>query len=190
MGEGRPDLAEVQALAERLVAPLGDRWLHLQAVGARAAVLSPAVAEADREVLIMAGWLHDIGYSTAIGHTRFHPLDGAVYLSKLEYPRRLVCLVAHHSGARYEAHERGLSEELAAFELEDSPVMDALITADMTTGPQGQRLSFGDRLTEILSRYGPGSVVNRAMTAASPALGDAVDRTAARLADIDLASVL
>jgi len=50
-------------------------------------------------------------------------LDGAVYLSKLEYPRRLVCLVAHHSGARYEAHERGLSEELAAFELEDSPVM-------------------------------------------------------------------
>jgi hypothetical protein len=79
---------------------------------------------------------------------------------------------------------------LAAFELEDSPVMDALITADLTTGPRGQRLSFGDRLGEILERYGPGSLVNRAMTAASPALGDAVDRTAKRLADVDLASVL
>jgi len=42
------------------------------------------------EVLIMAGWLHDIGYSTAIGHTRFHPLDGAVYLSS--WNTRAVCV--------------------------------------------------------------------------------------------------
>jgi hypothetical protein len=33
---------------------------------------------------------------------------------------RLACLVAHHSGARLEAEERGLVEELAAFPVEDA----------------------------------------------------------------------
>jgi hypothetical protein len=46
-------------------------------------------------------------------------------------------LVAHHSGATFEAEERGYAAELGAFEQEHSPVMDALIYSDMTTGPAG-----------------------------------------------------
>lgn len=62
-----------------------------------------------------AAWLHDIGYTPELATTQFHPLDGARYLRD----DRVVNLVAHHSGARYEAAERGLEAELSAFPLED-----------------------------------------------------------------------
>jgi hypothetical protein len=92
--------------------------------------------------LIAAGWLHDIGYAPALATTGASSLDGARHLEALGADRRLCCLVAHHSGATFEAEERGFTTELAAFEQEDSPVMDALIYADMTTGPTGQRVAF------------------------------------------------
>ncbi|MFE0171713.1 hypothetical protein ACFWZ2_05300 [Streptomyces sp. NPDC059002] len=49
-------------------------------------------------------------------------------------PSRLVQLVAHHSGAAYEAEQRGLSPQLAAYDREDSPLLDALSYADMKEG--------------------------------------------------------
>lgn len=182
-------LEDAKALARRLDSPLGDRWKHVRAVGARATVLARAVPDEDRELLVMAGWLHDIGYAPEIARTGFHSLDGAVHLRELEYPERLVCLVAHHTGARFEAAERGLSAELAAFGLEDSPTMDALVCADLTTGPQGQPLSFDERMAEILRRYDADSPVHRAITAARESLAGSVDRTWRRLADVGLGSV-
>ncbi|WP_406257165.1 hypothetical protein [Streptomyces nigra] len=59
----------------------------------------------------------------------------------------------------YEAEQRGLSAELAVYEREDSPVLDALIFADMTTGRAGQSFDFDTRIDEILVRYEPGSEV-------------------------------
>jgi hypothetical protein len=67
----------------------------------------------------------------------FHPVDGAYYL-RAHGKERLACLVAHHSGACIEAEERDLVNELAAFPVEDGPVMDAHTIVDMTTGPAGQ----------------------------------------------------
>ncbi len=67
----------------------------------------------DRDLLVAAAWLHDIGYAPPIGHLRFHPVDGARFLEAQEAPERLCALVAHHSCARYEAEERGLTAELA-----------------------------------------------------------------------------
>jgi hypothetical protein len=81
----------------------------------------------------------------------------------------------------YEAEQRGLSAELAVYEREDSPVLDALIFADMTTGPAGQRFGFDQRMGEILVRYEPGSEVHNAITKARPYLGGAVERTLTRL---------
>src|SRR6266516_1301855 len=96
----------------------------------------------DADLLEAAAWLHDIGYAPELVVTGFHPLDGARHLERAGFPGRLVALVAHHSGARFEAAERGLLRELQAWPLEDSPVMDALVAADLTTGPLGQRFSF------------------------------------------------
>ncbi|WP_328860590.1 phosphohydrolase [Streptomyces sp. NBC_00306] len=69
------------------------------------------------------------------------------------------------------------------YEREDSPVLDALIFADMTTGPAGERFDFGRRIDEILVRYEPGSEVHTAISKTRPYLEGAVDRTLARLDD-------
>lgn len=92
-------------------------------------------------------------------------------------------LVAHHSGAVYEAEQRGLTAELAVYEREDSPLSDALICADMTTGPAGQSFEFDQRIDEILERYEPGSEVHSAISKARPYLAAAVERTFTRLVD-------
>jgi hypothetical protein len=83
----------------------------------------------------------------------------------------------------YEAEQRGLSDELAVYEREDSPVLDALIYAGMTTGPAGQSSDFDRRIDEVLERYEPGSEVHNAISKARPYLGAAVERTRARLGD-------
>ncbi|WP_330304656.1 MULTISPECIES: HD domain-containing protein [unclassified Streptomyces] len=170
-------------LAESLLPPLGNRWLHTQAVAARAREASAAVPAQERDLLVAAAWLHDLGYAPELRDTGFHPLDGARYLERLGAPDRLVRLVAHHSGAVYEAEQRGLSTELEAYEREDSPLLDALIYADMTTGPAGQAFDFDRRIDEILVRYEPGSAVHNAISKARPYLGAAVERTRARIDD-------
>ncbi|MFF1731268.1 HDIG domain-containing metalloprotein [Streptomyces sp. NPDC058247] len=169
-------------LAESLLPPLGNRWLHTQAVAARAQEAAPAVSKEDRDLLVAAAWLHDIGYAPEVRVTGFHPLDGARHLESLGAPARLVRLVAHHSGAAYEAEQRELSAELAVYEREDAPVLDALIFADMTTGPAGQSFDFDTRIDEILVRYEPGNEVHNAISNARPYLGAAVQRTQRRVA--------
>ncbi|WP_093147178.1 HD domain-containing protein [Saccharopolyspora antimicrobica] len=176
------DSSAAAALAENLVKPLGRRWEHVQAVAARAHELRRAVAPEDEDTLIAAAWLHDLGYAPEIGHTRFHPLDGARYLRDQHWPEVIVNLVAHHSGARYEAAERGLSDELAEFPFQDSPLLDALVTADLTTGPAGERFTYDERMDEILSRYQPDDPVHRTWTKARPVIGEAIARAERRLA--------
>ncbi len=170
--------------AASLLEPLGNRWAHVQAVAEQAGRVAPVLPADERETLIAAAWLHDIGYAPALATTGLHPLDGARHLEALGVDRRLCCLVAHHSGATFEAEERGYVAELAAFEQENGPVMDALSYADMTTGPAGQRLTFEARIAEILERYPPDHPVHRAISRSRPALAAAVERTARQLAGV------
>lgn len=162
-----PLLDSAATLAEKLLALLGDRWHHTQAVADRARELAGTVSSVDHDILLAAAWLHDVGYAPQLAVAGFHPLDGARYLASQGFGSRICALIAHHSGARFEAAERGLSETLAEFVLEDSPVMDALIAADLTTGPQGQLFSYQDRIAEILERYAPKSEVHRANNASA-----------------------
>ena len=143
------------AQAERLMAPMGDRWLHVQAVARKAHRMAIVLPANDGEALVAAAFLHDIGYAPSLNWLGFHPVDGARFL-RAQGRERLACLVAHHSGARFEAEERGLVEELAAFPVEDGPVMDALTFADMTIGPAGQPMTLEERISEIRDRYPPG----------------------------------
>jgi len=173
---------EPSELARRLLAGLSDRWDHTREVAARAQSVAAALANEDRELLLDAAWLHDIGYSPAVSRTGFHPLDGARYLLSIGASPDLVGAVAHHSCARFEAEERGLASELEAFPAPSEAVMDALAYADMTTGPTGRGVSIEDRLTEILERYGPDDPVHRAISRARIDLVTAVRRTEIRLA--------
>ncbi|GAA4544206.1 HD domain-containing protein [Pseudonocardia xishanensis] len=154
----------------------------MQAVARRAAGLGSAVAAPERDVLVSASWLHDIGYSPEIGHTRFHPLDGARYLRDEGWPETVVNLVAHHSGARFEATRRNLADELAEFPFPDGPLLDALALADLTTGPAGEPLTYDERIAEILHRYPEDDPVHQAWLEAEPVLRESVQRAEARLA--------
>jgi HD domain len=168
------------AQAKKLLAPLGDRWVHVQAVADKARQVARILPVQDGDLLVSAAYLHDIGYAASLNRLGFHPLDGARFL-RAHGQERLACLVAYHSGARFEAEERGLVEELAAFPVEDGPVIDALTFADMTTGPAGQPMTLDERISEIRHRYPPNDPVHRAIVRARPQLQAAVERTQARL---------
>jgi HD superfamily phosphodiesterase len=70
----------------------------VQAVAARATELARTVDKADRDLLVAAAWVHDIGYAPPLAVTGFHPLDGARHLDRSGFLARLAALVAHHSG--------------------------------------------------------------------------------------------
>ncbi|MET7947150.1 HDIG domain-containing metalloprotein [Micromonospora sp. NPDC005324] len=175
--------AKAAATAQQhLAAELPRRWRHVQAVAAKADRLGGLVGE-DAEFLTAAAWLHDIGYAVDIRDTGFHALDGARWLLTVGFSARLAALVAHHSCASYEAAERGLGHVLAAeFSLEMSPVSDTLWFVDMTTGPDGQDMTVGERLAEIRERYGRTDLVTRFWIKGELPLLDAVQRTQERIA--------
>jgi len=167
-----------------LAEALPRRWQHVQAVAAQAARLSevPGVAG---DLLLMAAWLHDIGYAPDLIDIGFHPIDGARFLRKLGADDRLVCLVAHHSCAVYEARVRGLEDVLLAeFGQEASPTYDALAFCDLTTGPAGERVTYPERMKEIRERYGPDHEVTRALGLSEADLSACCKRTLARLDDV------
>jgi HD domain-containing protein len=153
----------------------------VQGVGTRAQVAASLFSVDDRELLVGAALLHDIGYAPELVHTGFHPLDGARYLRSVDGPDRLVNLVAHHSCATLEAELRGLSDELAEFEDEKTVLRDALWWADMTTTPDGGETTVAERVAEIQTRYGPDDLVSCFIQRAWADLNAAAERTQRRL---------
>lgn len=163
---------------------LPGRWAHSQGVAERAAGLVSILGD-DADLLAAAAVLHDVGYAPRLAVTGFHPLDGARFLRDAHTADdRLVRLVANHSFALLEAEERGLRDVLEAeFPLlDDQRLVDALVWCDMTTTPDGERITAGARLVEILGRYGADSVVGRFIRRASPEIFAAVERVEAALA--------
>jgi hypothetical protein len=178
-------VATAQAVARDLLSDLPDRLRHTAAVAARAAELSVTVAATDRDQLVAAAWLHDIGYSPDLHETGFHPLDGARYLHRHRWSRRICGLVAHHSGAWFVARALGLQVALGDFPRELSAVTDALAYADQTVGPTGQRLPIRQRMAEAVGRHGPGSAQARVHIVRRAQLIAAANRVERRLPALD-----
>ena len=88
-------------VASAHLADLPERWTHVQVVAEVASTWG------SRGILSAAAWLHDVGYSPDVSVTGLHALDGAVYLRDLGLPPEVVSLVAYHTGAEFEAEERG-----------------------------------------------------------------------------------
>lgn len=166
-----------------------SRWLHTVAVARRAEELLDTVPDDDRDVLVCAAWLHDIGYGKMARDTGFHPLDGARLLDRRRWPARISALVAHHSGACLMAREWGLAGEFAAYPNEASPVSDALTYADQTTGFRGERLPIDERIADMLRRHGPDSPNARVHRLRGPLLLAAAERVERRLRRLALSGV-
>jgi putative nucleotidyltransferase with HDIG domain len=169
--------------ASKLSEVLPRRWAHVQGVARKARALAPVVNR-DAALLEAAAILHDVGYAPDLAATGFHPLDGAIFLEKVSAPARLVHLVAHHSCAIREARLRGLEGQLSRFHDEGGPVRDALWLCDLTTTPDGEPTDFRSRVSEIVERYGPESVVTEFIESAEPDLAGAISRTEERFAAI------
>jgi len=170
--------------AARMAKALPVRWGHVQAVAKKADSLRPVLG-ADAELVVMAAWLHDIGYAPDVQDTGFHPLDGARLLRGLGVDSRLCGLVANHSGARHEAELRDLIGELAEFVDERTFARDSLWYCDMTTSPVGLPVTFDARLAEMRERYGEEHVVPRAITAASDEIRAAIAHVLAQCGFVD-----
>ncbi|WP_392507516.1 HDIG domain-containing metalloprotein [Naumannella halotolerans] len=154
--------ADPAELAESLLRDDARRRLHVQSVGLLAE--KSFGTDKDLDSVVAAAWLHDIGYASELRVTGFHPLDGANYLRGQGFDEEIVTLVAHHTGAMFEAEERGLEGYLLDFPMPPDDQLDALNYLDLSTGPDGSRLKPHDRVTEILSRYPEENAVHRAVT--------------------------
>ena len=97
--------------ASFLEAELPRRLRHIRATSDRAPALLHLSA-IDRQLLAVAGTLHDIGYASDLVEAGFHPIDGARFLRSDGWNEMIDNLVAHHSCAVIEAERRGLLAEL------------------------------------------------------------------------------
>jgi len=80
---------------------------------------------------------------------------------------RLTTLIAHHSGARYEAALRGLT---ILYPYEDSIVNQIVAVVDTSTLQSSLVVPIVERLRDITDRHGPESPPVRAMHAFWPKL--------------------
>lgn len=156
-------------LAKGMLSDLRPRWSHVVGVGRRAEDLA-SVHEIVDETLVAAAWLHDVGYGAQLRRTGQHSIDGADFLRREGCPPEVVRLVAHHTGAAYEAEERGLNDELAKTEEPDPTRLDLLTMIDLSVGPDGTSLVDVDRIADILARYSEEDPVYRAVTRSQAAL--------------------
>lgn len=159
-----PSIVEAIRVARDAVGGLHPRWEHLSGVGRCAEALAERSDLVTLDV-VLAAWLHDVGYGPAVKTSGFHPLDGARYLrDEVGVSDEVVRLVAWHTGAAFEAEERGLADELAEFGRPDAQALDVLTMIDLGVSPTGEPIRDVDRVAEILRRYEDGDPVFRAVT--------------------------
>jgi hypothetical protein len=165
---------------EKLAAAVPRRWAHVQGVLRRAEEVQ-AVAGEDADLLYAAAALHEIGHAPDVAASGFVALDGARFLTAIGAPRRLVDLVANYTYARLEAELRGLGAEMAAYDDEQTPVRDALWYCDLTTGPDGEPMTFEERVAEWTGRYAGDEVIAAFTEKGLPELRATCRRTEERL---------
>ena len=122
------------AEAEMLLTPTSWRWANTRQVAEHAGWASAAIRSEDRDLLVAAASLHDVGSSEAIAETGCPPLDAARQLRNLGL-FELACLVAHHTSARVQPTPMGAAAKLATYPRPRGHVADALSYSILTSGP-------------------------------------------------------
>ena len=151
---------------DRLLARSPARLAHSHLVAEQVSKVGHVLSEPWRSAVAEAALLHDVGYASTLVDTGFHPLDGARWL-RAQGRRPEVCrLVAWHTRARTEARLRGLEAPLLAEFPPPPAIAQAVLTwADLTSSPTGEECSPAIRISDILRRYGPDSIVHQATLA-------------------------
>lgn len=167
------------AAARELVRKRGlpERWSHTVGVATCAQALAQALAPVSSiSDIVAAAWTHDLGYAADLAATGFHPIDGAEFLAGSALTAysslpNVIRLVAHHTGAAFEARERNLTDVMARYPVPESALELAILScADLSTSPTGALVDPAQRLNEVLERYRPGDPVHHAITKSAPLL--------------------
>lgn len=120
-----------------------NRWKHILGVARKAKELALKLRPNDEkyaEDMFLLGLLHDIGYEFTKDNTS-HAAIGGEILKRAGYKHWQE--VANHGNEMVE----NMSDELFI-----------LNSADMMTGPNGEKFTFAKRLEEIAKRFGKESV--------------------------------
>ena len=168
-------------LAMGLLEGKEPRRAHVIGVGGMAESTHEMNSELAPLWVVASAWLHDVGYADRVRRSGFHPLDGATYLRDRGWPPKVCSLVAFHTGAEYEAEERGVSQVMLEFERPASTDLDLLNMFDLYVGPDGLPTTPEERIAEILRRYEPDSPVHRAVSISGPHLIASAARAKRRL---------
>lgn len=134
------------------------RYEHSRGVAQRAARAAQLVRlpPDERQLLLAAAWLHDIGYALS---SEYHPVEGARALRRAGH-ERVARLVAHHSGAAERARLLGLPDVTAEFPVPagaDRGLLDLLDVSDLLSGSDGELITPVTRLRLMVDRKGPDS---------------------------------
>jgi putative nucleotidyltransferase with HDIG domain len=108
------------------------------------------------DVLLLAALLHDVGRALDPENSAPHGFVGARWLERHGL-HDVAPLVAHHSGARFEAAARN-HDARDRWHDRDPDLLAVLTYLDRTTSPRGERITLDDRRAELCERYGVGSL--------------------------------
>ncbi len=146
-----PVVRRAQELASTLLSSNQDLLGHAETAAEQAASACARLGCRDTEAIVAAAWLHDIGYVPSLRATGYHPIDGALYLMKDNWPDRVISLVAHHSEAKMEAPYYSVAHHLSIIDPVTGPASDILTFADMTSGASGGRVALQARVEQLRS---------------------------------------
>lgn len=147
-----------------------QRFRHLHTVWRRAVALRdldlPWLEPAMADRLELAALLHDVGRALDPDDNEPHGFVGARFLDEFGLDD-VAPLVAHHSGARFEAAARGMSDRDRWITAE--PDLLAILTfLDRATSATGEPVSLAERRQDIATRHGEGSLQLRIFDATLP----------------------
>lgn len=139
-----------------------NRYLHILGVVDEMRILLKDIDanEKKKGELILAAFLHDIGYSEKLKTTGFHPMDGAMFCYRNKLPKRIVSSVMFHSGAYYDAKRmnHNVKSFYEAYEntltKKEKLYIDLITFCDLHRSPKGEKVTFNERMNEIKARYG------------------------------------
>jgi putative nucleotidyltransferase with HDIG domain len=146
---GNPVVRRAQELASTLLSSSQDLLGHAGTAAEQAASACARLGCRDTDVIVAAAWLHDIGYVPSLRATGYHPIDGALYLMKDNWPDRVISLVAHHSEAKMEAPYYSVAHHLSIIDAVTGPASDILTYSDMTSGASGGRVTLQARVEQM-----------------------------------------
>lgn len=162
--DARRSVSSWGAWLERAFAATPARFWHSRAVWHRAAQATRRElrhwAPHDRDALVLAALLHDVGRALDPRNTAPHGFVGAAWLDELGL-HDVARLVAHHSGARHEAELRDMAHldvwPLASFTPTERDGLAVLTYLDRTTNPAGIEVTVDERRSDLVRRSGGSS---------------------------------